>query len=132
MLSSELVPKMIPKELVILLFTLTLTLVNAQYSCPQTCLPPACVCGTKSIPGGLSVADTPQFVTLTWDDAIQIRMLADLEAISTKFTNKNGCPIPFTYFVSMNYTDFHSVQHVANQFGAEIAAHTINHPGISS
>jgi hypothetical protein len=45
----------------------------ANYSCdPQTCkLSNGCLCASKNPPNGLSPTDTPQFVTVTFDDSIQ-------------------------------------------------------------
>lgn len=45
----------------------------STYSCdPQVCkLANGCLCASKSPPNGLSQADTPQFVTVTFDDSIQ-------------------------------------------------------------
>lgn len=38
----------------------------AAYSCDAaTCTPPACMCPSTQTPGGLSLADTPQFVLIT-------------------------------------------------------------------
>jgi hypothetical protein len=46
---------------------------GSTYSCdPNTCkLANGCLCASKSPPNGLSQADTPQFVTVTFDDSIQ-------------------------------------------------------------
>lgn len=43
------------------------------YSCdPQVCkLANGCLCASKNPPNGFSQADTPQFVTVTFDDSIQ-------------------------------------------------------------
>lgn len=45
----------------------------STYSCdPQVCkLANGCLCASKNPPNGLSQADTPQFVTVTFDDSIQ-------------------------------------------------------------
>jgi hypothetical protein len=45
----------------------------STYSCdPNVCkLANGCVCASKSPPNGLAPADTPQFVTVTFDDSIQ-------------------------------------------------------------
>lgn len=46
------------------------------YSCdPQACkLANGCLCASKNPPNGLSQADTPQFVTVTFDDSIQSQL----------------------------------------------------------
>lgn len=45
----------------------------STYSCdPNTCkLANNCLCASKNPPNGFSPADTPQFVTVTFDDSIQ-------------------------------------------------------------
>lgn len=45
----------------------------STYSCdPNTCkLANGCLCASKNPPNGFSQADTPQFVTVTFDDSIQ-------------------------------------------------------------
>ena len=109
-----------------LLLSLTLTTTDAQYSCPASCIPPACVCGSKSIPGGLTPDQTPQFVTLTWDDSVQIRQFAIFDKL-VPLQNPNGCPIPSTFFVSFDYNEMDTTQRLYNQYQWEIATHTINH-----
>jgi hypothetical protein len=46
---------------------------SGTYSCdPNVCkIANGCVCASKNPPNGLSPNDTPQFVTVTFDDSIQ-------------------------------------------------------------
>lgn len=46
---------------------------SSAYSCdPNVCkLSKGCLCASKNPPNGLSPSDTPQFVTVTFDDSIQ-------------------------------------------------------------
>ena len=46
---------------------------GSTYSCdPNTCkLANNCLCASKNPPNGFSKEDTPQFVTITFDDSIQ-------------------------------------------------------------
>ncbi|KAL1926048.1 hypothetical protein VTP01DRAFT_7141 [Rhizomucor pusillus] len=49
---------------------------GSTYSCdPNTCKLPSCLCASQSPPGGLSPKDVPQFVTITFDDSIQAKLL---------------------------------------------------------
>ena len=64
--------------------------VFAQYSCPLTCLPPACVCASKSPPNGLTIAQTPMFVTLTFDDSVQSNVFDVIKYLLNNSTNRNG------------------------------------------
>ncbi|KAI8808379.1 hypothetical protein BJ742DRAFT_279066 [Cladochytrium replicatum] len=102
---------------------------SGSYSCPSTCVPPACMCASTSPPGGLSIADTPMFVTLTVDDSVY-PILTDAFAAVTNFTtNPNGCPLPVTFFTTTIYTSFVLLSTLWNQ-GNEIAIHTVNHPDL--
>jgi peptidoglycan/xylan/chitin deacetylase (PgdA/CDA1 family) len=101
-----------------------------EYACPATCLPPACKCASTSIPGGLALQDTPQFVTFTFDDAIQQRNEDIMAPILSAYRNLNGCPLPATYFTQVQYTDFALVQQCAS-LGHEIALHTMTHQDLA-
>jgi hypothetical protein len=90
--------------------TLTLfiaRLVAAQGNCPSACLPPACICASKDSP--LPVDVTPQFVSLTWDDAVQENQDSVIAPILSSLRNPNGCSIPSTYFVSIKWTKFNVI-----------------------
>ena len=112
----------------LLLLALAFTTVNSQYSCPSTCLPPTCICGSKSIPGGLTPDQTPQFITLTWDDSVQTRQFAIFDKLFP-LQNPNGCPVPSTFFVSFDYNEMDTTQRLYNQYRWEIATHTLSHYG---
>lgn len=101
------------------------------YQCPTTCQPPSCVCASTSPPGGLTLSQTPQFITLTFDDATQPDTMNIQTKLMNSFTNPNGCPLPGTYFVSMQYTDFWETQRAFN-LGNEIASHTVNHLNLTT
>ncbi len=81
----------------------------------------------KAILDAMPTNERPQFVLITFDDA--------LHQPSNDYTNKvfkyghknpNGSPIPFTYYVSLEYTDYHLVQQ-RYAAGCEIAVHTMTH-----
>lgn len=95
----------------LLLVCVLLVLVNGQGDCPASCVRPSCVCASRDSP--LPVAQTPQFVTLTWDDAVQTIMENAIQPVLNSSVNQNGCPIPSTYFVSSQYTEW---QHVLKAF----------------
>ncbi|KAI8621404.1 hypothetical protein BC830DRAFT_1094357 [Chytriomyces sp. MP71] len=87
---------------------------------------------STNIPGGLSADQTPQFVTLTIDDAIQPRTFdAFYPVIQQNFTNPNGCPLPVTYFLSNNWADYAYATRLYN-YGNEIAVHTVDHIDLAS
>ncbi|KAI9006228.1 hypothetical protein BC832DRAFT_526221, partial [Gaertneriomyces semiglobifer] len=97
------------------------------YSCdPATCNLPDCFCPSTAPPGGLSVEETPQFVLLTFDDAVNVISLPYQKNV-TNFSNPNGCPARATFFVSTEYTNYHYLQQLRAS-GHEIAVHTMTHP----
>ncbi|KAI9365104.1 hypothetical protein BD770DRAFT_119398 [Pilaira anomala] len=104
----------------------------ATYSCdPNTCkIENNCRCASMDPPGGLSPADIPQFVTVTYDDSIQSNLMKTALSM-VDVTNPNGCPGHGTWFVSMEYTDFSLVQQWYAA-GNEVADHTFSHVGSPS
>ncbi|KAI8637392.1 hypothetical protein BD408DRAFT_424593 [Parasitella parasitica] len=102
------------------------------YSCdPNVCkLANGCVCASKNPPNGLAPNDTPQFVTVTFDDSIQPQLYKTAKRM-LNVTNPNGCSGRGTWYVSMQYTDFSLVQQWYSS-GNEIADHTFSHVGTPS
>ncbi|XP_047539164.1 chitin deacetylase 8-like [Vanessa atalanta] len=90
------------------------------------CKLPMCRCSSVNIPGGLAPRDTPQFVTLTFDDAVTVSNIATYRSLLYNRKNKNNCPIGTTFFVSHEYTDYTIVNELYNR-GFEIALHSISH-----
>ncbi|KAE9412779.1 hypothetical protein Angca_006280, partial [Angiostrongylus cantonensis] len=95
-----------------------------------TCRLPNCFCSRtgRRPPGGLSPSDIPQFVVLTFDDAVNGRTFPDyLELFEkVKYRNPNGCPIKATFFVSHEWTNYDAVQWLFQQ-GMEVASNSISH-----
>ncbi|KAK9704532.1 hypothetical protein K7432_010134, partial [Basidiobolus ranarum] len=99
------------------------------YSCdPASCVLPKCNCASTNPPGGISNANAPQFVTITFDDAIQAYTYPAALDVLTSHKNPNGCPALGTFYVSTQYTDYQLVTQLYGQ-GHEIACHTMNHVG---
>lgn len=105
-----------------LLFTAGLP---AWYSCAG-CVPPKCVCASNAAPGGLTPDQTPQFVLLTHDDAVNAYSNKVVRAITDKYKNPNGCNMPATWFTLQTGTDCTIAKTLWSQ-NHEIALHTINH-----
>ena len=56
---------------------------NKALTCTtDVCKPPSCFCASKNPPGGLSGQNIPQFITLTWDDAITCKTQTDFFSLS--------------------------------------------------
>ncbi|KAJ3197155.1 hypothetical protein HK101_005672 [Irineochytrium annulatum] len=102
-----------------------------DYNCPSSCKLPSCYCASKSIPGGLSLDDTPMFITLTLDDSVQDTTYDAFMEVQNSTKNPNGCILPATYFVSIQWTNFwRGTQLYAR--GNEIACHTVTHPDLTT
>lgn len=97
------------------------------YKCDvSACKLPSCLCASDSPP--LPIADTPMFVTLTFDDGMAEFLNADARKFLYATKNPNGCGISATHFLSRNWTDFLTVETMYKQ-GYEIADHTVDHVG---
>lgn len=93
---------------------------------PEACQLPACRCSSTDIPGGLLPRDTPQFVTVTFDDAVNLNNIITYRNTLFNRRNSNGCPAGATFYVSHEYTNYQAVNELYNQ-GYEIALHSITH-----
>ncbi|KAK0519622.1 hypothetical protein OC834_006186 [Tilletia horrida] len=103
---------------------------GAGYSCdPNQCKLPNCHCASTSPPGGLSPADTPQFIVFTADDAIQTYTVNAVNGFLQQRKNPNGCTPQMSYYTSLSYTNYFNVTSLAVQYNYEIADHTMTHVG---
>jgi len=98
---------------------------SAERGCPAHCRLPACSCGI-TVPGGLSPDTVPQFVLLTFDDAVNELNREFYSRLFDGRTNPDGCPVAATMFVSHEWTDYAQVEDLY-QAGHEIASHTVTH-----
>lgn len=110
---------------------LSLVLAVSAISCDtSSCKPPACMCPSLNPPGGILPTDAPQFVTLTFDDAIQpASYQVALELLSPR--NHNGCQAKGTWFATVQYCNPALAQRWYSA-GNEVAGHTFNHIGVPS
>ncbi|ORX89556.1 glycoside hydrolase/deacetylase [Basidiobolus meristosporus CBS 931.73] len=117
-------------KLVTALVTLAVVGVSdAAYTCDaSTCVLPKCNCASVNPPGGIAGANAPQFVTITFDDAVQAYTFPAALDILSSHKNPNGCPAVGTFFVSTQYTDYNLVTQWYGM-GNEVACHTMNHVG---
>ena len=108
--------------------TITLKSEPAEPCNESKCHLPTCRCASESIPGGLSVKDTPQIVMFSFDDGLRDQ---DYQTYYSKVfngrKNPNGCPVGITYFVSHFYSDYTLVEHAYLVDAAEIADHSVTH-----
>ncbi|KAL7410239.1 hypothetical protein BDY24DRAFT_400595 [Mrakia frigida] len=100
----------------------------STYKCdPNTCKLPNCACASTDAPGGLKPEETPMFIVLTADDAIQTYTTAAIDSLVKRRSNPNGCDIKMTYFTSLAYTNYSLVTEWFVK-GNEIADHSMTHP----
>ena len=66
---------------------------RAERCDPNVCRLPDCYCGGKAIPGGFKPEQIPQFVLLTFDDAINGINKEFFAKLFNERRNPNGCPI---------------------------------------
>ncbi|KAL1433770.1 hypothetical protein MTO96_012302 [Rhipicephalus appendiculatus] len=94
----------------------------------RVCRRPSCACESDQPPAGLQRSLVPQFVTLTFDDAVNVgNMVFYRELLNGNRKNKkNNCSIAATFFVSHDYTDYEAVNQLYS-WGNEIALHSISH-----
>lgn len=78
---------------------------------PANCRLPACYCAGEEAPlGGVRRSEVPQFVMVTFDDAITDAVYEAYEVLlSTNARNPNGCPPTLTFFVSHEWTNYSRV-----------------------
>ncbi|KAH6922843.1 hypothetical protein HPB50_019845 [Hyalomma asiaticum] len=92
------------------------------------CLRPHCACASDKPPAGLRPDQMPQFVTMTFDDAVTETNMAfyrELLEGHRRKNKKNGCGIAATFFVSHEYTDYTLVNEL-HSLDNEIAVHSIS------
>uniref|UniRef100_A0A090X8N1 Putative peritrophic membrane chitin binding protein n=2 Tax=Ixodes ricinus TaxID=34613 RepID=A0A090X8N1_IXORI len=92
---------------------------------PDNCKLPNCWCESTRPP----VEDMPQFVMLTFDDAVtqeNMKFYQELLGDPKRKNQASGCRIAATFFVSAEYLDYPSVNELY-RMGNEIALHSISH-----
>ncbi|CAN8016779.1 unnamed protein product [Ixodes persulcatus] len=96
---------------------------------PETCKArDNCLCASTRPPNNLTVAEMPQFVTLSFDGAVNwgnMPFYRDLLAPTKRKNKRSGCNIGVTFFVSYEYVDYPSV-HELHHNGHEIALRSIS------
>ncbi len=67
---------------------------RAERCDPSYCRLPDCYCGGTEVPGGYKRQDIPQFVLLTFDDAVNsLNQQFYKDLFTDERRNPNGCPI---------------------------------------
>ncbi|KAH9364328.1 hypothetical protein HPB48_001289 [Haemaphysalis longicornis] len=95
----------------------------------EICKRPRCVCESEEPPAGLQAKEMPQFVTLTFDGAVNAGNMAfyrELLISSGRKNKQDKCGIKATFFVSAEYLDYEAVNEL-HSWGNEIAVKSISH-----
>jgi peptidoglycan/xylan/chitin deacetylase (PgdA/CDA1 family) len=93
------------------------------------CHLPNCYCSSIQIPGGLSREEAPQFVMITFDDAVNDDLwtgqVADL-VFNPRRLDATECGPRITWYLTNDNTDYSMVEEVVAR-GHEVASHTVTH-----
>lgn len=78
------------------------------------CKLPNCYCASTSIPGNIPLAQTPQFVVMTFDDSLSQQFIDDVQMISRFAQNQSlkdsrGCHPRPTFYAMSDDTDYQTV-----------------------
>jgi Polysaccharide deacetylase len=94
----------------------------------EACQLPNCRCSSRDIPGGYTAEEIPQFVLLTFDDAVTVSNIDFYRKATLNYErgNPDGCPSAMTFFLSHEYTDY-TLVHELHANGHEIALHSLTH-----
>ncbi|XP_042887457.1 chitin deacetylase 7-like isoform X3 [Penaeus japonicus] len=85
---------------------------------------PDCLCGSVHNPGNFELSQVPQFVVLSFDDAVTVSNFPFYEEFKN-LLNPNNCRITMTFFVSHTYTNY--IINELHRLGHEIALHSVSH-----
>lgn len=92
---------------------------------PSNCKSPSCRCMDIARPLRSTRDEIPQFVMLTFDDAVTVANFPSyMDYLHERMNKANGCPASATFFVSHDYTNYQLV-HELHRRGHEIAVHSI-------
>merc|ERR1711872_457529 len=92
----------------------------------EHCQLPECFCSGTKVPKDLPAETIPQFIMLTFDDAINPNVAEFYDKLFRNRSNPNGCPIRGTFYITHEWNDYWLTQKFYTE-GHEIADHSITH-----
>merc|ERR1711872_368871 len=92
----------------------------------EHCQLPECFCSGTKVPKDLPAETIPQFIMLTFDDAINPNVAEFYDKLFRNRSNPNGCPIRGTFYITHEWNDYWLTKKLYSE-GHEIADHTITH-----
>ncbi len=104
--------------------TIILVCFVAAYNCrsiPMSTEPPVTLNNVT-----LKSDEIPQFVMLTYDDAVTVANYPTYSQLFHRRNKHNGCPIGATFFLSHENTNYRLV-HELHRRGHEIASHSVTY-----
>jgi len=110
-------------------FGIDFELKKAESCILEQCQLPDCRCSGLELPANEfkgKEKEIPQFITITFDDAVNTINFAQYEELFKDLINPDHCPAVGTFYVSHEYTDYSKVNALYSQ-GHEIALHSITH-----
>lgn len=96
------------------------------YTCDPAACTGSCHCAGITSPGGLTPAETPQFVLITHDDAVTDLANNVVRGITDPHKNPNGCNVPATWFVTQSGSECEYIKKLYDE-NHELAIHTMHH-----
>merc|ERR1712002_14770 len=119
-------------KVALLLFCLGVTAVASEVCVQEdNCKRPDCVCASTSHPlGPVPVEYLPQFVVVSFNDAVTPSNYQFYHEILTNYTNPNGCPMSMTMFLNHHNNDY-SLTNELWRLGCEIAVRSVTPSPIS-
>ena len=88
------------------------------------CDSPTCRCSSTSLPNGMSDEEVPQFIVLSFDDAVTVTNYPFYKEIAADISNPNGCDMKMTFFVTHENTDYTLVNDL-HRSGHEVGVNSV-------
>lgn len=108
---------------------LAITSVYSNFSAEECnledCVAPACRCSSTVLDASIPIENTPQLVTLIFNDGVAAENIEFVDQILEGRTNPDGCQSASTFYITHEYTDYSKV-HKYWAAGNEIGLRSIS------
>lgn len=91
----------------------------------EVCIAPACRCSSTVLDADIPIVNTPQLVTLIFNDGVAVENTDFVDEILLGRTNPDGCQAASTFYITHEYTDYATV-HKYWAAGNEIGLRSIS------
>lgn len=91
----------------------------------EECIAPDCRCSSTVLDAEIPIENTPQLVTLIFNDGVAVENIAFVDQILEGRSNPDGCQSAATFYITHEYTDYSSV-HKYWAAGNEIGLRSIS------